>query len=237
MSAFYAEDLAAIHAEAFETLAASATMTLLPHLPPAAASGRLLDIGCGAGPLIQRLAARGYRVWGLDISPALIRRAQERTPNAELICGSVLDVDLPAGSAAVAIGEVLNYATVNEAHALTRVFRNVFDALEPGGVFLFDLASPGRGGNGRVFSEGGDWAVGMVATELDGRLIRRIATFRKVENGAWRRSDEEHHLRLWPVREVTERLVSVGFEAERLDGYHGASLPPAMHVYLARKPS
>lgn len=236
MSAFYAEDLAAIHAEAFETLAESAAMTLLPHLSSAAVCGRLLDVGCGAGPLTRRLAERGYCVWGLDLSPALIRRARARAPGAELICGSVLDVDLPAGSAAAAIGEVLNYATADDADALARVFRKIFDALEPGGVFLFDLASPGRGHNGRAFSEGDEWAVGMVTTELDCRLIRKIATFRKAENGAWRRSDEVHHLRLWPVRDVTERLVSVGFETERLDSYHGANLPPALNVYLARKP-
>lgn len=39
--------------------------------------GRILDVPCGIGRHSTRLAKMGYRVVGLDLSPAYVRRAQE----------------------------------------------------------------------------------------------------------------------------------------------------------------
>ena len=144
MDGFYGEDLAFVHADGFEAQAASAAETLLKHLGQAAPSQRVLDLGCGAGPLSRRLAERGFFTWGLDVSPALIALARARLPDADFQCGSILDVPLPSAVAAAAVGEVLNYATAHDPAALVGVFARVFAALLPGGVFLFDLAGPGR---------------------------------------------------------------------------------------------
>jgi SAM-dependent methyltransferase len=236
MHNFYGQDLAFVHAEAFEELASSAAETLLQVLGQGAPSRRVLDLGCGAGPLSQRLSEQGFSTWGLDLSPALIAVARERLPGAEFQCGSVLDVPLPKAAAAAAVGEVLNYATAHDPASLGGVFERVFEALAPGGVFLFDLAGPGRVGAGRSFTDGAKWAVGVVATESDDELLRNISTFREVDEGVWRRSYEEHRLRLWPTASVVEQLDSCGFRVEELPGYTGATMPPSLHVYLAMKP-
>jgi SAM-dependent methyltransferase len=236
MDLFYGQDLASIHAEAFEALAASAAEALLLLLGQSTPSRRVLDLGCGAGPLSRRLSEEGFSTWGLDLSPALIAMARERLPGAEFLCGSILDAPLPKATAVAAVGEVLNYATVHDPAALSRVFERVFEALAPGGVFLFDLAGPGRAGTGRSFTEGAKWAVGLVATESDDELRRKISTFREVDEGVWRRSYEEHRLRLWPTAGVVEQLGSCGFRVEELAGYAGATTPPSLHVYLAMKP-
>ncbi|CAN0292449.1 unnamed protein product [Phaeothamnion confervicola] len=133
MDDFYGQDLAAVHADAFEALAASAAETLLKALSGRDPSGRVLDLGCGAGPLSRRIGQKGFSTWGLDLSPALIALARERLPRAEFHCGSVLNADLPKAVAVAAVGEVLNYATAQDPGGLTRVFQRVFDALEPGG--------------------------------------------------------------------------------------------------------
>jgi SAM-dependent methyltransferase len=238
MDDFYGEDLASVHAEAFEALAASAADSLLEALGPDGAGRRVLDLGCGAGPLGRRLRAHGFATWGLDLSPALIALARERMPDAEFHCGSILEAPLPAPAAAVAaIGEVLNYATADRPDGLARVFQRVFDALAPGGLFLFDLAAPGRAGAGRGFSEGDTWAVGVVATEADNLLLRRITTFRDAGEGAWTRSSEEHRLRLWPPAEVTQRLTACGFQVQALPGYGAMPMPPSLHAYLATRPA
>lgn len=236
MNDFYGQDLAAIHADAFEALAASAAETLLKVLSGDARPRRVLDLGCGAGPLSQRLGEQGFSTWGLDLSPALIALARERLPQAEFHCGSVLQADLPRAVAVAAVGEVLNYATVQDPDSLSRVFQRVFDALEPGGVFLFDLAEPGRVGAGRSFMEAASWAVGVVATENGDQLVRKITTFRDVGGGAWSRSFEEHRLRLWPAAGVMQQLASRGFHVEELSGYEGIAMPPSLQVYLAVKP-
>ena len=236
MTGFYGEDLAFVHAEAFEALATAAAQTLLTALGDGPPLRRVLDLGCGAGPLSRRLCDAGFSTWGLDVSPALIALARERIPKAQFECGSILDAELPRATAAAAVGEVLNYATLPDRSALTRVFQRVYDALHPGGVFLFDLAAPGRVGPGRGFTEGPSWAVGVVATETDETLIRRISTYREVDEDVWRRSYEEHRLRLWPVASVIEQLTSCGFQSETLPGYGGMAMPPALHAYLAVKP-
>ncbi len=59
-------------------------------------SGRVLELGCGAGDLSLELARRGYEVSGIDIAPAAIEwardKARERGLNADFQVGSVLDL-------------------------------------------------------------------------------------------------------------------------------------------------
>ncbi len=235
MTEFYGQDLATVHAAAFEALAGAAATTLLPILR-SAPTGRVLDLGCGAGPLIQRLNENGVATWGLDLSPTLVDLARQRLPQNDFECGSILEANLPDAAAAAAIGEVLNYATADDPGAFARVLGRIFDALAPGGVFVFDMAAPGRAGVGRAFSEGLDWAIGLIASEADGLLLRKISTFR--QNGTtWSRSYEEHRLRLWSAHDVEAQLVGCGFEVELLDGYEGLNMPPALNVFLARKPN
>jgi len=236
MTDFYGQDLASVHAEAYEALAVSAAAMLLTLLGDGDPGRRVLDLGCGAGPLSRRMVGHEFSTWGIDVSPALISLARERMPQAQFECGSILDAEFPKATAAAAVGEVLNYATTADSSALSEVFRRVFEALDPGGVFLLDIAAPGRAGTGRAFSEGPGWAVGVIATEADNQLIRQISIFRRHQDSLWSRTHEEHRLRLWPSSAVTEQLASCGFLVEQLSGYGGVAMPPALNVYLARKP-
>ncbi len=60
---------------------------------------RLLDAGCGPGLVSEALAAAGFPLLGVDLSPEMIRRAQARcarfAPRAAFRAGSVFD--LPPG--------------------------------------------------------------------------------------------------------------------------------------------
>ncbi|MBV9946813.1 MAG: class I SAM-dependent methyltransferase [Myxococcales bacterium] len=42
------------------------------------ARGRLLDVGCGPGPLVADLTGRGFEYEGVDLSPRMIHRCRER---------------------------------------------------------------------------------------------------------------------------------------------------------------
>ncbi len=64
---------------------------LLAAVP--ARGGDVLDVGCGDGLLVERLAARATRVFGVDPDAQAIARAQRRlagTPNVRVILGSFL---------------------------------------------------------------------------------------------------------------------------------------------------
>ncbi len=53
---------------------------LLSALPSDLNGVRVLDAGCGAGQMTQELAQRGADVVAVDISPSLVRIAQDRLP-------------------------------------------------------------------------------------------------------------------------------------------------------------
>lgn len=62
-------------------------------LPPPPAS--VLDLGCGCGiPVVQRLAAAGYAVTGVDISEVQIQRAKQLVPTGTFIRADMTSPDL-----------------------------------------------------------------------------------------------------------------------------------------------
>ena len=45
-------------------------------------NGRFLDVGCGAGGMLQRMGARGWRCAGIDLSPRAVAAARRAAPGA-----------------------------------------------------------------------------------------------------------------------------------------------------------
>src|SRR5207249_1166197 len=110
--------------------------------------------------------------------------------------------------------------------------------LVPGGVFLFDVAEPGRIAEGRrqQYRLEEDWAV-LVDTEEDARqqlLTRRITTFRRVGKH-YRRDHEVHRLRLLRGPEMAQELREIGFRVRLLRRYGPFQFPPGWVGLLARK--
>jgi len=58
--------------------------------------GRALDLGCGPGRNALRLAAAGFSVDAVDLSPAAVEWAQERAGDADVrfMCGDAFTLDL-----------------------------------------------------------------------------------------------------------------------------------------------
>jgi len=48
-------------------------------IPP---NSRVLDFGCGTGPLCNRLDSQGYKVVGIDVSDSMIALAREHSPSS-----------------------------------------------------------------------------------------------------------------------------------------------------------
>jgi SAM-dependent methyltransferase len=184
----YAEDLAHIHANGFMALAESASPLVIELLRRAGIEGGLVvDLGCGSAITSRALTDAGYELLGIDSSRPLLVRARREAPGARFRHGSFLDARLPECCAVLAVGEVLNYTE----RSLGPVFGRIYRALGPGGLFVFDLAGPGRVTGDhpvRNWAQGPDWAV-LSQTEEDTLrrlLTRRITTFRRTDRG-WRR--------------------------------------------------
>ena len=66
---------------------------ILEGLP---AEAKVLDLGCGTGnPVAEHIVRRGYRVVGVDESKRMLEIAKTIVPEAELIHGNMVDVELP----------------------------------------------------------------------------------------------------------------------------------------------
>lgn len=50
---------------------------------------RVLDVGCGPGSDLETVAAAGYDVTGLDITPAFLRAARDHVADASLVRGDM----------------------------------------------------------------------------------------------------------------------------------------------------
>ena len=240
---FYGADLAAAHDAGFGFLARGAAATVIDMLRGAGIEGGLVvDLACGSGITARLLGDAGYDVLGVDLSADMLRLAREHAPTARFERASLHDFELPRCVAVCAIGEALNYAADRRAGraATARLFERIAAALVPGGLFLFDVAEPGRESAQprRTWHEGEAWLVCTEAWEEPdpARLHRRIATFRR-DGDAWRRSDERHVLELLTRDDVLADLVAAGFEARLLDHYGTEySFRPGHRGFAAQAP-
>ena len=145
MNTFYGPDLAATHDEGYTSFVLKAAPNVLAILKKNGVHrGRVVDLGCGSGQWPEKFVGAGYDAWGIDVSAAMIRLARRRVSGATFVRGSFVETTLPACEAVTAIGEPINY--LDSRGSFVRVFRNVFKALSPGGLFIFDLYEPASSG-------------------------------------------------------------------------------------------
>ena len=102
---------------------------------------RVLDIACGTGPHLVRLAERGYRVAGLDLSARNIeflgQRLSARGLAGELVVGDMSDFRLARPvDAAICMQDSQGHLLSNE--QLLAHLRSVARTLRRGGVYVFD---------------------------------------------------------------------------------------------------
>ena len=240
----YQRDLAYIHDTGFTGLVTKAAPGLLRILRQNRIhEGLVVDAGCGSGVWARQLTDAGYAVLGIDISASMIGLARKQAPAAKFLVESFLRAKLPPCAAVTSIGECVNYAfdPSSGKPALDRFFHRAYDALRPGGVFIFDVVEPGLVPDGtpqRKFLEGPDWVILLEAQEDRKHriLTRRISSFRQVGR-LYRRNEELHRLHLFPRAELQAMLNKLGFQVRTLSGYGRLRFAPAHVGFLARKVS
>lgn len=240
MNKWYKEDLAYIHDIGFRSYVLQAMPGILAILNQhGIQDGLIVDLGCGSGLAAEELVSVGYQVLGVDISSAMIEIARVRVPMAQFQVESLFQVEIPNCHAVISIGECFNYLFDPEPQTLTQVFQRIYNALTPGGVFIFDIAEPGQVTSVtpiKSFTEGDDWIV-LVEKQEDSMqhiLTRRIITFRQVGD-YYRRDDEVHSLRLYWAEEIATMLHQLNFQVEVGNCYGQFSLPHAHVAFVAKK--
>lgn len=99
---------------------------LLPRHPP----GRLLDFGCGSGAFLQRMAALGWNVVGLDIAPQVVDALRQRGFHA--LHGSLPHPHLSPRSFHI----VTMWQSLEHVHQPRLILRRARELLVPGGHLI-----------------------------------------------------------------------------------------------------
>ena len=132
---------------------------LIDELP----AGRVLDAACGTGRYTKLLADRGHRVTGVDRNLAMLSKARERVPQAELLEGSL--TALPTSDAsfnAVVCGLALTHF-----ESIDKPVSEIARVVRPGGkVILSDLHPMLTALGATAFFVGADGAAGCVRSYL-----------------------------------------------------------------------
>jgi SAM-dependent methyltransferase len=202
-------------------------LEMLPYLDQVLARHAFIgdsavDVACGTGTLALGLAQRGWRVYGVDASLAMLAQARQKAAEVDQpiavtwLQADMRDFSLPqAVDLATSTYDSLNYLlTLDD---LSRAFRCVADGLRPGGLFVFDMnAAPAfvDKWNGTVyFLEDQDLAI-VIQSIYDAEARRATATITGfVRQGElYARFQETHVEQAYSRAEVVAGLEASRFQ-------------------------
>jgi len=104
---------------------------------------RILDLGCGPGLYAEKFAELGHRVTGVDFSQNSIEYAREHAKTTrsrnEYVCMNYLEMEYH-DAFDLAIMIYLDFCVLKPGER-EKVLRNIYSALKPGGLFVFDVVN------------------------------------------------------------------------------------------------
>ncbi|MBI4591187.1 MAG: class I SAM-dependent methyltransferase [Candidatus Rokubacteria bacterium] len=206
---------------------------------------RVLDIACGTGPHLLRLARRGYQMAGLDLSRdniAYVRaRANALRLEVSLHVQDMTRFALPAPmDAAICMQDSQGHLLTNA--DILRHFRAVARALRPGGLYIFDRFIPSSWTNpARRWSwtrRRGRLTVRATFAALEAvnpvtQVFREDMSFEVVENGTVRHY-HQHHLSRMVFPQELKALVALAGGLEFVEWFYG--FKPHQLLHRARHP-
>src|SRR5262245_46487189 len=109
--------------------------------------GPILEPMCGSGRLLAPLARAGYRLTGVDVSPALLARARAKLAEAGLLGQVELrEADIrqaaPSGPFALAIVALNSFMHLTTTADQLAALGQIHTALRPDGLLTLDLFNP-----------------------------------------------------------------------------------------------
>lgn len=192
------------------------TLFQMNHIKPAI----ILDLGCGTGSFCIEMSKRGYEMIGLDRSVDMLSCAKQKTVKEGMDI-LYLNQDM-AGfelygtvDAIVCLMDSINYlVNKNDVKKLLKLVKNY---LNPGGILIFDINSDYKFKEvfkDNVYYDIGDDVAYIWQNKYDNRrkLCEFILTFFVKENNMYRRYDEIHIERMYPVEELELLIEDSGMK-------------------------
>lgn len=177
-----------------------------------------VDLACGTGSVSILLAKRGLQVTGVDMAPDMLtvasQKAQELDRAPLFVCQELQRLCLPRGvDLAVCALDSLDYVT--DPNDCQKAIQRVYQALNPGGIFIFDVNTPEklRAMDGQVFLDEDDDVYCVWRGEFDEQTnicAYGMDLFQR-DGDTWLRSFEEHREYAYSQVQLTDYLKVAGF--------------------------
>lgn len=200
------------------------------HLPQ---NPKILDLACGSGRVLVQLAKMGFDVTGVDQSSEMLAIARWRMEEEKIPPFPLYEQDMRELSLGTSFD--LIYSFLDSICYLTReeewraLFQRVYHHLNPGGLFYFDIHSLfkiGRWGECPIVQDDEEISYIWIPEVIgEGHVIHRLSFFRLERDGRYKRIDEEHEERTFPIDQVAHWLRRVGFHLLSVTGDFTEDLP------------
>ena len=209
---------------------------------------RICECACGTGRLSVRFARKGLSVTGVDLSNAMLRRAEEKARQwgvqAAFVRQDMRKLALTRRvDAVLATCDGVNYLTTEQ--DVKAFFKAAYASLKPGGLLCFDCSSRHKLEDvmgDSFFGEERDGIAILWQNKLNREnhvLDMDVTFFVREEDGRYRRFREQHHQRAHSQEEIFCWLAQIGFEGVQAYGEMRMDAPGQEDLrihYAARKP-
>ncbi len=206
----------------------------------------VVDLACGTGSVTRILAEKGYQITAVDLSEEMLTQAMDKCADLEhlprFVHQSLQELHLPRGvDLAVCFLDSLDY--ILDPADCQEAIRRVYKALNPGGIFIFDVNTPEklRAMDGQVFMDEDEdvYCVWRGSFDEETNVCSYgMDLFQRRKDGMWKRSFEEHQEYAYSREQLTEFLRNVGFTNIRVyaDRLFNDPRPGEQRIYFkARK--
>lgn len=184
----------------------------------------VLELGCGSGRLASRLSEVGFQVTGLDNSSEMLTLAQIHKENTQtefmLIERDMTDLsDLPTYDHVISFNDSICY--LPNLDIIRQTFEEVYQHLNNGGVFLFDVHSTHKMKTFLTESFHAETEDGLLIWdsypgEAPHSVEHDLSIFVKRSGSCYERFNETHKERTYPVELYLDQLKKVGFHSIEL---------------------
>ena len=188
---WFDEDYIVLYAHRDATEATQAVATAL-RAAPSLASGPVLDLGCGSGRHLMELRQTNPEAFGLDLSPALLRRSPEAL-RGHLLRGDMRRLPLKEGRLSGVCMWFTPFGYFDDG-ANRQLMSNICRLLRPGGTLLLDFM------NARMVRDQ------LVPEDVVERGGLRVRSRRSIEGACVVKRMRIERLATGETREVTESV-------------------------------
>lgn len=196
----------------------------------------ILELACGTGDLALRFAKNGYQVTGLDLSEEMLAMAFDRSIEENVavnfLQGDMRDLsDIGTFDLVTCYSDSLCY--LENPQDLKQTFASVYNVLNAGGRFLFDVHSiyqvTEKFKDYSFHEQGEDFAFlwDSFQGEVPNSVEHELTFFVEEAPEVFRRYDELHKERTYPLEDFKKYLAEVGFSKVKVCGDFTDDTPQA----------